>query len=88
MTTADQPEDGVVAVVDTVLTDLAALRAQHPALRSLAPGTLAGPGLPAPLHDGARAAFERAGVDLEEAAEDASQDARDDGTTEGTTDGE
>ena len=75
MTTSDQPEDAVVAVVDTVLADLAALRAQHPALRGLTPGSLAGPGLPAPLHEGARVAFERAGIELGEASGGAVEDA-------------
>ena len=70
MTTVDQPEDAVVAVVDIVLADLAALRAQHPALRGLTPGSLAGPGLPAPLHEGARAAFERAGIDFDQSGGD------------------
>ncbi|MDZ7703805.1 MAG: TAXI family TRAP transporter solute-binding subunit [Trueperaceae bacterium] len=61
VTTADLSEQTVYTIVDTVLDNLGAFRATHPAVRDLTPQDFVS-GLGAPLHPGAERAYREAGV--------------------------
>lgn len=62
LTRSDAPEALIHDLVSAIASDPRAFAAYHPSLETLTPQSMAGDGLPVPLHPGAQRAYEKLGV--------------------------